>query len=371
MKIYLVGGAVRDQLLNLPVKERDYVVVGATVADMLSQGYRQVGKDFPVFLHHKTKEEYALARTERKTGRGYTGFSFDASPQVTLEEDLKRRDITINAIAQDLDTKRLIDPYGGKADLDKKILRHVSSAFVEDPVRILRVARFAARFAELGFTVAPETIELMKAMVQEGEVDALVAERVWKELERALAEKHPEKFFEVLKECGADAVLFDQQKDAFNLKALIRSVELSPESSVRFAALLQNQTEMQIKTLCDRYRIPTDYRELALLVARFCSQYQHATQLSAEELLNLLQSVDAFRRKDRFENFLLVCEACSDNSSSPFLTSCYQVAKAVDVKECINADTSGEEIKKKLLEKRKEMIEKLLTHATPSGREYD
>ena len=194
MKIYLVGGAVRDKLLNLPVKEKDYVVVGASVEEMLRSGYRQVGKDFPVFLHPETHEEYALARMERKVSRGYTGFTFDTSTAVTLEEDLKRRDLTINAIAETLDTKEIKDPFLGRADLEKKLLRHVSEAFVEDPVRILRVARFAARFAYLGFTVAPETIALMKKMVKAGEVDALVSERVWKELERGLQEKNPEVF---------------------------------------------------------------------------------------------------------------------------------------------------------------------------------
>lgn len=191
MKIYLVGGAVRDQVLGLPVKEKDWVVVGATVDDMLRAGYRQVGKDFPVFLHPKTGEEYALARTERKVGRGYTGFAFDAAPTVSLEEDLKRRDLTINAMAQ-TSTGEIIDPYHGQEDLEKKILRHVSPAFAEDPVRILRVARFNARF---GFDVAPDTLQLMRKMVAQGEVDALVAERVWKELERALLEQHPENFF--------------------------------------------------------------------------------------------------------------------------------------------------------------------------------
>lgn len=207
MKIYLVGGAVRDELLGIPYHEKDWVVVGATAEEMLAKGYRQVGKDFPVFLHPKTNEEYALARTERKVSKGYTGFTFNAAPEVTLEEDLQRRDLTINAIAKAEDGT-IIDPFHGREDLQNKILRHVSPAFSEDPVRILRIARFAARYGD--FTIAPETLALMKQMVVSGEVDALVPERVWKEWQRALSEKHPEKFFEVLAACGAMAILFPE-----------------------------------------------------------------------------------------------------------------------------------------------------------------
>ena len=232
MKIYLVGGAVRDQLLHRPVKEKDWVVVGATPSDMLQKGFKQVGKDFPVFLHPDTKEEYALARLERKVGKGYTGFTFDTSPQVTLEEDLKRRDLTINAIALDAATGNIIDPYHGQQDLNAKILRHVSQAFIEDPVRILRVARFAARFS--AFSVAPETIDLMKKMVENGEVNALVAERVWKEFEKALTEDHPERFFEVLAQCSAQAVLFPKN---IAIDALIKAAKFSPIIKIRFAAL--------------------------------------------------------------------------------------------------------------------------------------
>jgi tRNA nucleotidyltransferase (CCA-adding enzyme) len=274
MEIYLVGGAVRDRLLGLPVKEKDWVVVGATADDMLKKGYRQVGKDFPVFLHPKTREEYALARMERKVGRGYTGFDFDASPAVTLEQDLLRRDLTINAIAERSDGG-LVDPYQGKADLDKKILRHVSPAFVEDPVRILRVARFTARFAQFGFTVADETVKLMQAMVKSGEVDALVAERVWKELERALQEASPAEFFHVLTACGADKVLFPALQET-NLTALLRAAALSTDGEVRFAALLYNLSRQDIQDFCDRYRVPGTYRELALLVAAHHHDYVEA-----------------------------------------------------------------------------------------------
>src|SRR3990167_6080610 len=227
MKIYLVGGAVRDQLLGLPVKEQDWVVVGATIEEMLTAGYRQVGKEFPVFLHPKTGEEYALARMERKINPGYKGFTFDTSKDVTLEEDLSRRDLTINAMAETPEGE-LVDPFHGKKDLEQKILRHVSPAFAEDPVRILRVGRFLARYAHLGFHIAPETITLMRHMVKVGEVNALVAERVWKELERALGEKNPEKFFEALANCEALAILFpDLPIDSIGIKALVKATQLT------------------------------------------------------------------------------------------------------------------------------------------------
>jgi tRNA nucleotidyltransferase (CCA-adding enzyme) len=357
MKIYLVGGAVRDELLNLPVKERDYVVVGASIDEMLAKGFRQVGKDFPVFLHPNTKEEYALARMERKTGRGYTGFTFDTSKEVTLEDDLKRRDITINAIAKTAEGE-LIDPYHGKEDLEKKLIRHVSEAFIEDPVRILRVARFAARFTELGFTVAPDTMELMQQMVEIGEVDALVAERVWKEFERALSEKQPEKFFEVLESCGALTILFPSLQPE-GIKTLIRASTLSLNTRVRFAALFHDNTVEQIKLLCDRYRVPSEYRELAQLVASYHVSYQNTFRLSADELLALLQSVDAFRRPERFDNFLLACEACSFTSYSDFLMVCYQAAKKVDAKEWLDKNIPGKEIAERIAEKRKQAIQNL------------
>ena len=269
MKIYLVGGAVRDKLLGLPIKEKDWVVVNATVDDMLALRYRQVGKEFPVFLHPKTGEEYALARMERKVKPGYQGFTFDTSPDVSLEEDLIRRDLTVNAMAEGEDGK-LTDPYGGKKDLDAKVLRHVSPAFAEDPVRILRVGRFFARYAQLGFTIAPETIALMKQMVQAGEVNALVAERVWKELERALGEKNPEKFFEALAICDALPILFPGiQINSDGMKALTAAAILSDKSVIRFAALLHAlpDAKQTISSLCDRYRVPNSFRELALLTA--------------------------------------------------------------------------------------------------------
>lgn len=329
MKIYLVGGAVRDKLLGLPVKERDWVVVGATPAEMLKKGFRQVGKDFPVFLHPKTGEEYALARMERKTGPGYTGFAFDTSPTVSLEEDLQRRDLTINAMAETTEGQ-LADPYHGQQDLQTKTLRHVSAAFIEDPVRILRVARFAARFAALGFHVAPETNQLMQKMVSSGEVDALVAERVWKELERALAEEKPEQFFKVLEECGALVILFPVHLD---LAALTRAVNLSTDPVIRFAAVFYNNSLETIKKVSERYRVPSEYRELTELVNKYLSLYQRANELSAEEIVTLLQSVDAFRREARFQKFLLVCEACSKISSSCWLTSCLRAALSINIKD--------------------------------------
>lgn len=356
MKIYLVGGAVRDQLLGLPIKEKDWVVVGATVEDMLRAGYRQVGKDFPVFLHPKTGEEYALARTERKVGRGYTGFAFDASPTVTLEEDLKRRDLTINAMAQ-TPTGEIIDPYHGQTDLKKKILRHVSLAFAEDPVRILRVARFNARF---GFDVAPDTLLLMRKMVGQGEVDALVAERVWKEFERALIEQHPENFFTVLASCNALDILFPHIiSSGAGLIALSQSVKISSSPQVRFAALLHTLSESEIKTLCDRYRAPTDYRELAILVSKFLPDYQDAKNLTANDLLNLLLATDAFRRPGRFNDFLLSCAACSSKPTTDWLLTCYEAVKTIEIKE-LTASYTGQELAQKIKEKRYHTIESWL-----------
>lgn len=359
MKIYLVGGAVRDQLLGREVKERDYVVVGATVPEMLKLGYRQVGKDFPVFLHPVTQEEYALARTERKVGRGYTGFTFDASPAVTLEEDLIRRDLTINAMAQAPDGA-LIDPYHGQDDLTRRLLRHVSDAFIEDPVRILRVGRFAARFAGLGFKVAPETNALMQTMVQSGEVDALVAERVWKELERALGEDHPEQFFRVLADCNALSVLFPQIKiNGQGVAALIRAVSLTTDAQVRFAALLHDLSVEEVQALCARYRVPIDYRDLAVLIAKHHAQYPHLQTLDAEKITDLLQLLDAYRRVPRFEKFLLACQAIySQTDAADYLRVCFAAARAVDVRT-FAAGLKGPEIAERLRSERIQRIKNL------------
>ncbi|MSP53470.1 MAG: multifunctional CCA tRNA nucleotidyl transferase/2'3'-cyclic phosphodiesterase/2'nucleotidase/phosphatase [Gammaproteobacteria bacterium] len=302
MAIYLVGGAVRDQLLGLSVKEKDWVVVGATSEELLRQGYQQVGKDFPVFLHPKTKEEYALARLERKTAPGYAGFAFDSSPTVTLEEDLLRRDLTVNAIAQD-SQGTIIDPYHGVDDLKKKILRHVSAAFIEDPVRILRLARFAARFATLGFTVAPKTNQLMQHMVQNGEINALVPERVWQEFHKALAEPTPTDFFTVLKNCNALSVVFPEFVKSYD--QLIAHLNIYQKTNhdplLRFSAIMQLLTIDQINSLGKRLAVPKDYLQYALLVKNNFNLLQ--TAHSTEAILKLFEQIDAFRRPERWQIF--------------------------------------------------------------------
>lgn len=344
LKIWLVGGAVRDHLLGIPIKDRDWVVTGATPEILLQKGFKPVGNDFPVFLHPQTGEEYALARTERKTAKGYHGFQFHAAPDITLEEDLARRDLTINAMAEDTDGK-LIDPFGGYADLQARLLRHVSPAFSEDPVRILRVARFAARFAPMGFQVAEETRQLMTNMVEAGEADALVPERVWQETVRALTEPNPERFFEVLRECGALAVLFPELERLFGvpqpekyhpeidcgihtLMVLQQAVKLSTEPEVRFAALThdlgkgvtpadilpshhghEEQSRILVTQLCERLRIPNRFRELAEHVARYHGHIHKARELRPQSILKLLEATDAFRKPERFTQLLLACEA--------------------------------------------------------------
>jgi tRNA nucleotidyltransferase (CCA-adding enzyme) len=309
MQVYLVGGAVRDELLGRAVNERDWVVVGATPEEMLRAGYRPVGREFPVFLHPDTQQEYALARLERKTAPGYRGFTTEFSPTVSLEQDLQRRDLTINAMARGPDG-RLIDPFGGARDLEQRTLRHVSSAFSEDPVRVLRVARFAARFAELGFKLAPETRALMQAMVANGEVAALVPERVWREMQRALGEPTPEAFFDTLEACGAlRLVLPELHWGSVDRQALRHAARLSPDAEVRFAALLAGSEKPQIEALCARLRAPNPYRQLALLCARLQQRLAVAANLDAEGLLGLLESADAMRRPDRFAKLLLASGA--------------------------------------------------------------
>lgn len=310
MKTYLVGGAVRDKLLGLPVHERDWVVVNATPAEMKARGFKQVGASFPVFLHPETGEEYALARTERKTGPGYQGFNFNSSPQVTLEEDLQRRDLTINAMAEDADG-RLIDPYGGEKDLQNRVLRHVSPAFVEDPVRVLRVARFCARMAPLGFSIAPETEALMRRIVESGEIDHLVPERVWQELVKALQSTAPRRFFDALARCGALPRLMPEvggALDTANL-ALGRACERSEEPVVRFAAWAGALDEAGIASLCERLKTPREYRELAELTRRQLEFFETCTRLPPPDVLRGLYAADALRRPERFERFLLAAEA--------------------------------------------------------------
>ncbi len=339
--IYCVGGAVRDQLLGLPVRDHDWVVVGSTPEAMAAQGFQPVGKDFPVFLHPQTHEEYALARTERKTALGYKGFAVYAAPDVTLEQDLLRRDFTINAIAQDADGK-LIDPHNGIADLRAGILRHVSAAFSEDPVRILRAARFAARF---GFTIAPETWTLMREMAGNGEVDALVAERVWQELARGLMEKHPSRFFETLRGCGAlakilpevDALFGVPQPEKYHpeidcgihtMLAVDNAAQHDYPLEVRFAALThdlgkaatpkevlprhighESRSVALVKELARRLRVPGECRDLALLAARYHGDIHRASELRAETVVKLFQSADAWRRPERFAQLLQACAA--------------------------------------------------------------
>ena len=346
MKIYSVGGAVRDQLLGLPVADRDYVVIGATPEHMVAQGYKPVGKDFPVFLHPQTHEEYALARTERKTARGYHGFAFHAAPDVTLEQDLARRDLTINAIAQD-EHGTLIDPHHGAADIQLRVLRHVSPAFAEDPVRILRLARFAARFASLGFTIADETLQLMRGMVAHGEADALVAERVWQELSRGLMEANPSRLFETLRDCGALARVLPEvdalsgvpqtaahhpEVDTFVhvMMVIDYAARQNYALDVRFAALThdlgkgttprdewprhiahEERSVGLVEKLCERLRVPAECRDLALVMARQHGNIHRAAELRPATIVQILQSADAFRKPERFARLLQACESDS------------------------------------------------------------
>lgn len=352
MKIYLVGGAVRDQLLGYPVKERDWVVVGATPGQLSNQGYQQVGRDFPVFLHPKTREEYALARTERKTSPGYYGFTCEFNPQVTLEDDLARRDLTINAIAMDSDGL-LIDPYHGQDDLHNKMLRHVSPAFVEDPVRVLRVARFAARYHHLGFKLADETRILMYSMVKRGELEHLVSERVWQELHGSLQERNPELFIDTLRLCGALRVVLPELDALFGipntcyyhpeidsgihtLMSLTSAVAMSDDPMIRFATLTHDLgkacTPMNawpahhgheelglavLEGMCKRLRIPTDYRKFALTAMRFHLKIHRLYELRANTIVNILEQTDAFRRRQRFDKLLVVCEADAQGTGRP------------------------------------------------------
>lgn len=370
MNIYLVGGAVRDQLLDLPVQERDWVVVGAKPQQLLDKGFRTVGKDFPVFIHPETGEEYALARTERKTGQGYYGFECYAAPDVSLADDLKRRDLTINAIAQ-AENGEIIDPYGGQQDLAQRILRHVSPAFVEDPLRVLRVARFAARFTALGFHIADETQALMQTMVADGEIANLVPDRVWQEFEKALQDDQPQVFIQVLQSCGALVVIFPQYKqNSDQLDILQEVVQLSSRKTVRFAALMLAlvQDETSIKDICQRYPVPRSYRELAILAMRCRDGCHRGAALSAQACLQLLEQADAFRRSERFADFLLVCQADyyahhERKSSYPqkeFWQNALACANEVNVQAIIDQGLQGaaigEEVRRQRLAKMQEVI---------------
>lgn len=401
MKIYLVGGAVRDKLLGLPISDRDYVVVGTTPEAMLAKGFQQVGKDFPVFLHPKTHEEYALARTERKIGAGYTGFSCYSAPDVTIEDDLLRRDLTINAIAQS-DTGELIDPYHGVKDLKNRVLRHVSDAFLEDPLRVLRVARFAARYYQQGFRVAPETMTLMQSMVETGELSHLTPERVWVETHKAIMSHSPQVYFEVLRDCGALAVLFPEIDHLFGVPApekwhpeidtgihilMVMGViaTLSNDIDVRFAALCHdlgkaltpkelwpshpNHGEAGIpliEALCERLKIPTSARDLARLAARYHDKIHVIGKLNAQEIVQIFDGLDSWRKPERIAQLSLVSEAdargrggleCQNYRQGEYLRQAYAIAQQVSVKPIIEQGFQGPQIREELTHQRIQAVE--------------
>ncbi|MEL1263235.1 multifunctional CCA addition/repair protein [Pseudoxanthomonas putridarboris] len=391
MKTYLVGGAVRDRLLGLPPGDRDWVVVGATQAEMEAQGFRAVGRDFPVFLHPRTGEEHALARTERKSGRGYRGFVVDADPSVTLEEDLQRRDFTINAIAQEVrddgSPGALVDPYGGVADIEARVLRHVGPAFVEDPLRVLRAARFMARFAPLGFTVAPETLALMQRIGDSGELDALVPERVWQELRKALASPRPSAFLSTLRACGALAVVLPEVDALYGVPQRAEyhpevdtgahqemvsdmAARLAPgDSVIGFAALAHDLGKAltpadvlprhighehagvkPVLALCERLKVPAEHRDLAVMACREHLNVHRLFELRDATVLELLVRCDAFRKPERIAQLALVCEADkrgrlgsadADYPQGPELVRLHHAALAVSARDVAGPDIAG------------------------------
>ncbi|PSW72747.1 multifunctional CCA addition/repair protein [Photobacterium sp. GB-50] len=411
MQTYLVGGAVRDTLLNLTVTDKDWVVVGTTPEAMLAAGFEQIGSDFPVFLHPKTKQEHALARTERKSGHGYTGFTCYSAPDVTLEQDLQRRDLTINAMAQS-PTGELIDPYHGQQDLHDKILRHVSPAFSEDPLRVLRVARFAARFAHLGFTVAPETIALMQEMVISGELESLTPERVWKEWEKSLSSDDPQVFLTVLRQCGALSVVMPEIDALFGvpqpekwhpeidcgihtLLVAKKAAELTTDKTIRFAAqvhdfgkalspkedLPHHKTHCRdgikpIKALCQRLRIPNDYRDLALLVCEQHTKIHYAEEMRADTFIKIFDQIDAWRKPDRVAQLATCCRADARGRThfeqTPYqqadiFQTVFAIAQQVDVKAIVAAGFKGAEIREQLAAKRIEAVALHLTATRQSS----
>ncbi len=365
MKILLVGGAVRDELLGLPVTERDWVVIGATEKEMLAQGFTRVGKDFPVFLHPQTKEEYALARKERKVGAGYHGFTFETGPIVTLEEDLMRRDLTINAMAKTAEGQ-IIDPFGGQKDCQKRLLRHVSEAFVEDPVRVLRVARFAARFNHLGFSIAPQTLDLMRQIAQDGELDHLVAERVFKEMQQAFKEPQPFIFFKVLQESGALTILFPEIANHYSAVQNLSEGLGALSPLLRFATMLSSLEVKELDAFSARYPLPNDLMGLAKLIVTHFGDFEKAQTVEPEPYLKLLEVSDAFRRQDRFEAFLEVCEFLfakrfpDKKSPSLKLKQALQVAKAIDIQSLIQQGHQGEGLKKAIHSARLKAIANIL-----------
>lgn len=409
MKTFLVGGAVRDALLRLPVKDRDWVVVGATPDAMLAEGYQQVGRDFPVFLHPRSREEYALARTERKSGNGYTGFVTQFAPDVTLEQDLQRRDLTINAIAQS-DSGELIDPYGGQRDLAKRQLRHVSAAFNEDPLRVLRVARFAARFAHLNFRIADETQSLMREMTLSGELAHLTAERVWKETEKALLTRNPQVYFQVLRDCGALQALFPEIDNLYGIPAPIKwhpeidtgihalmtlamSAALSDQLDVRFATLFHDVGKALtppekwpshhghglagvpiVEALCQRLRVPNQVRDLALVVTEFHDVVHTIERQPADALIALFDRIDAWRKPDRVEKMALTSEADArgraglESMAYPqgdYLRQAFALAQAVPTKNVVAAGFKGAEVREELTRRRVAVLQAELINARP------
>ena len=402
MRVYLVGGAVRDHLLGHPYHEKDYVVVGATPEQLLAQGYQPVGKDFPVFLHPQTKEEYALARTERKSGHGYHGFEFYTDTSVSLEEDLIRRDLTINAMAMDEDGK-LYDPYNGQQDLTDRILRHVSNAFVEDPLRVLRIARFAARYKALGFTVAPETLALMQQLAESGELQALTPERVWKETSRALMENHADEYFEVLRACGALKVLFPEldalygipQRPEYHpeidcgihtMMSLQQACKANYSLDVRFAVLVHDlgkaltpteelprhimHEERGVKPVtevCERLKVPTNTKQLALAVCKEHLKCHQALNLKPGTLWRLLQRLDVLRRPERVEAYVQACECDSrgrlgledrEYPQSRYVLDAMEVVRGIKAQD-LPPDISGPDIGEMLIQRRIQAIEEL------------
>ncbi|MDH3001367.1 multifunctional CCA tRNA nucleotidyl transferase/2'3'-cyclic phosphodiesterase/2'nucleotidase/phosphatase [Chelonobacter oris] len=404
LQCYLVGGAVRDSLLNLPVKDRDWVVVGATPQQLLTCGYRQVGQDFPVFLHPQSKEEYALARTERKSGHGYQGFDVDFTPDITLEQDLLRRDLTINAIAQDTNGK-LHDPYGGLQDLQQRILRHVSPAFAEDPLRVLRVARFHARFARLGFRVAEETLQFMQKISASGELQHLTAERIWLETEKALSSDSPQIYFQTLHECGALAVLFPEIDALFGVpnppqhhpeidsgihtlmvlqQAAALTVGNPSAVAIRFAALCHDLGKAlspkdnlphhygheergvePIQQLCRRIKTPNECRDLAILVCRFHSHIHRIAELKPQTVVRLFDRLDVWRKPSNLQHLITVCIADSrgrlgfehcDYPQAELALAYYQSAVAVDVQQIIAAGYQKQQIRQQLTAQRIQRI---------------
>ncbi|GAB2697009.1 multifunctional CCA addition/repair protein [Aliiglaciecola aliphaticivorans] len=396
MKCFLVGGAVRDKLLDRKVNDQDWVVVGETIESMLAAGFTQVGSDFPVFLHPKSKEEYALARTERKNGKGYTGFEVNSAPDVTLEEDLQRRDLTINAMALD-QNQQLIDPFNGQKDLKERVLRHVSPAFTEDPLRVLRVARFAARYHQYGFQIAPETALLMKHMVEQGELDHLVPERVWKETSRALLENDPDIFFETLRACGALKVWFPEldilwgipnpvqwhpeiDTGIHTMMVIQQAAKLTDSLAIRYAALVHDLGKgltdpaqwpshreheelgvAPIQALSERLKVPNDCKELAIMTSEYHTHIHRALELRPATVLKVLNHCDAWRRPQRFKDLLTTCIADAkgragledrDYPQADFMWQAFEAANGVEVKSIIEAGAVGKNIKLRLNEKR-------------------